>query len=70
MNTHERVAQRHRREQLRGAIESITQQPEPQVVVIDAHDDAAYTHGCGAYVSPHFTGSGITAICPRCGKTA
>lgn len=40
--------------------------PIGECIVINAVGDSAYTHRCGAMVSPHFTGSGVTDFCPVC----
>jgi hypothetical protein len=39
---------------------------EPEVIVIDATDDAAIRCECGAMVSPKFKGTGVVTICPIC----
>ena len=46
-----------------------TRKGEPQLVVIDSRTDAAYLHDCGAYVSPSFSGSGVTVYCPKCKRS-
>jgi hypothetical protein len=38
----------------------------PAIISIDATDDSAYRHPCGAMVTPRFDGSGVTPKCPVC----